>query len=242
MSVILITGSSRGIGAEIARQAAKAGYAVAINYNKSKESAEALVVELKNVCAVKAYKADVSQAAEAEVLVKAVKADFGRIDVLVNNAGIAQSKLFTDVTEGDIDAMLGVNLKGVMTCTKAVLPHMISAKRGSIVNISSIWGQEGASCEVVYSAAKAGVIGFTKALSKEVGLSGIRVNCVAAGCIDTEMNACYTADELKDFAADNTSLGRIGTPAEVAAAVLFLASDAASYITGQVLGVNGGTV
>ena len=166
---------------------------------------------------------------------------FGSIDVLINNAGVASQGLFTDISEIEWSEIMDVNLNGVYNVTQAVLPYMIRQKSGSIINISSMWGQVGASCEVAYSAAKAGVIGMTKALAKEVGPSGIRVNCIAPGLIETGMNSELT---LEDVAAivDETPIGRIGSTNDVASSALFLASDDSSFITGQVLGVNGGYI
>ena len=166
---------------------------------------------------------------------------FGPVEVLVNNAGIAQQALFTDVSEAEWDRMFAVNVKGMFHCTQGVLGNMISQKRGKIVNISSMWGQIGASCEVSYSAAKAAVIGLTKALAKEMGPSGIQVNCVAPGVIDTEMNAALDAS-TRAMLAEETPLGVLGTAEDVARAIVFLASPQADFITGQVLGVNGGFV
>ena len=165
----------------------------------------------------------------------------GPVDVLVNNAGIAQQKLFTDVTEEDWRRVFAVDVDGVFRCCQCALPHMIHEKAGSIVNISSMWGQVGASCEVAYSAAKAAVIGLTKALAQELGPSHIRVNCVCPGVIDTEMNAALGADTM-DALREETPLGRIGAPEDVAAAVSFLAGEESSFVTGQILGVNGGFV
>ena len=167
--------------------------------------------------------------------------EYGFIDTLVNNAGIAQQKLFTDLTDEDWQAMIDVNLGGTFRTCRAALPEMIRQKRGTIINISSMWGQVGASCEVAYSAAKAGVIGLTKALAKEVAPSGITVNCIAPGAIRTPMLDCFTEEDLAAL-AEETPVGRIGTPEDVAAACVFLASDGARFITGQVLGVNGGFV
>ena len=162
----------------------------------------------------------------------------GPVDVLVNNAGIAQQKLFTDITEDDWRRMFAVDVDGVFRCCQCALPHMIHEKSGCIINIASIWGEIGASCEVHYSAAKAAVIGLTKALAKELGPSHIRVNCVSPGVIDTEMNAMFDEETMRDL-CESTPLGRIGSPEDIAAAVSFLASDAASFITGQTLSVNG---
>ena len=187
------------------------------------------------------FRADVADAASVNDMIRAVINKFGKIDVLVNNAGIAEQRLFTDITSEAWDRMISVNLTGVFNCIKAVLPGMISRKSGKIVNVSSIWGITGASCEVHYSAAKAAVIGLTKALAKEVGPSNIQVNCVAPGVIDTEMNASLTeADRMA--ITEETPLGRIGTAEEVASAILYLASPKAGFITGQVLSPNGGVV
>ena len=208
---VVITGASRGIGSECARLFAKKGYNVAINYNNSETKAKALCDELNsqgfNAVAIKA---DVSVSSQAKELIDKTIEIFGSVDVLVNNAGIGEQRLITDVTDEIWDRMIGVNLNGVFYCTRQALPHMINKKSGRIINISSIWGICGASCEVHYSAAKAGVIGFTKALAKEVGLSGITVNCVAPGVIETEMNKALSEDDLASL-RDETPVGRLGT-------------------------------
>ena len=236
MRNVLITGSSRGIGAETARLFAKKGYHVCINYNRSENAALALLDELKNY-SVQAVKADVSKPDE----VKKMFAEISGIDILVNNAGIAQTKLFTDITNDDWNNMIASNLSSAFYCCRAALPYMIRQRFGRIINISSMWGQVGGSCEVHYSAAKAGIIGLTKALAMEEGLSGITVNCIAPGVIKTDMTSNLSED---DFIAlkDETPTNSIGTPFDIARTVLFLASDNSSFITGQVLGVNGGFV
>ncbi len=236
MKKVLITGSSRGIGAETARLFAKKGCHVYINYNKSEKSALALLDELKNY-SVELVKADVSKSDE----VKRMFSEISGIDILVNNAGIAQTKLFTDITDDDWNNMISSNLSSAFFCCREALPYMIRQHFGRIINISSMWGQVGGSCEVHYSAAKAGIIGLTKALAMEEGLSGITVNCIAPGVIKTDMTSNLSED---DFTAlkDETPTNSIGTPFDVARTVLFLASDNSSFITGQVLGVNGGFV
>ncbi len=237
---VLITGASRGIGKAIAQLFAANGYRVAINYHQSHKEAFALVEELsaQNQTAF-AVHADVSDSQQVCDMVGQVVDQFGSIDVLINNAGIAQQKLFTDLTEADWNRMFDVNVKGVFHCCQAVLPQMITAKQGKIINIASIWGICGASCEVHYSAAKAAVIGFTKALAKEVGPSNIQVNCIAPGVIQTGMNTYLSEDELKEIISQ-IPLQRLGQPNEIAAACLFFASDQADYITGQVISPNGG--
>ncbi|HHZ19829.1 MAG TPA: SDR family oxidoreductase [Firmicutes bacterium] len=237
---VLVTGASRGIGREIATLFAESGYNVAINYHSSEEAAEDLYRRLlaKN-CSVLKVRADVSDKTQVDKMLDLVYDRFGNIDVLVNNAGVAQQKLLLDLTGEEWDRMFAVNVKGIFHCCQGVLPRMIQSKRGKIINISSIWGLTGASCEVHYSAAKAAVIGFTKALAKEVGPSNIQVNCVAPGVIQTEMNAhldTATIEELKN----DTPLGVLGAPRDVAELVLFLASDKADFITGQVISPNGG--
>ena len=239
---VVITGASRGIGRECARLFAQKGYNVVINYNNSEEKAKSLCDELNSqgLSAV-AVKADVSNSSQAKELIDKTIETFGSVDVLVNNAGIGEQRLITDVTDEIWDKMIGVNLNGVFYCTRQALPHMINKKSGRIINISSIWGICGASCEVHYSAAKAGVIGFTKALAKEVGLSGITVNCVAPGVIETEMNKTLSEDDLAVL-CDETPVGRLGTVTDIANMVLFLAEDTGSFITGQVISPNGGFV
>ena len=229
----LVTGGSQGIGAAVCRRLAAQGCRVVINYRSHKEAAEQLAAELNGL----AVQADVADRSQCEALFAAA----GNVDVLVNNAGIAQQKLFTDITETDWRQMFAVDVDGVYRCCQLALPYMIHIKSGCIINISSMWGQVGGSCEVHYSAAKAAVIGLTRALAKEVGPSGIRVNCIAPGVIDTAMNAQHGAEVLRALAED-TPLERLGTPEDVAAAAAFLASPDASFLTGQVLGVNGGMI
>ena len=234
MKNVLITGASHGIGAECARLFVKNGYTVYINYNQSE--AEALALENELGCV--AIKADVSNASEVEAMANSIN-EYGGIDVLINNAGISEQKMLQDITEADWDKMFAINAKGPFLVTKACLPCMLRKKQGKIINISSVWGVEGGSCEVHYSASKAAVIGFTKALSKELGPSGICVNCIAPGIIDTKMNNHLSVDEKQAF-CEGTALGRMGTPLDIAKTALFLASDGADYITGQIIGVNGG--
>lgn len=230
MRNVLVTGASRGIGAAIAREFSKNGDKVFINYNTSREKAENLAKEI-NGTAVWADVAD--HDAVKEMLQKT-----GDIDVLVNNAGFAQFSMFDALSDEDWHRMIDVTLSGAFYCTRGVLPHMIHQKQGSIINISSIWGVTGASCEVAYSTAKAGLIGMTKALAKEVGPSGIRVNCIAPGVIDTDMNSILAPDTVAQL-IEEIPLGRIGTPEDIAKAVLFLA-EPNSFITGHVLNINGG--
>ena len=185
--------------------------------------------------------ADVSQKSDVELMFSQIQNEFGGVDILVNNAGIAQAKLFTDITEEEWDKMFSVNVKGIFNCTKAALPYMIHKKSGKIINISSIWGITGASCEVHYSASKAAVIGLTKALAKELGPSGITVNCVAPGVVETDMCALLSPEDISAL-KDETPLGCIGTPDDIAKTVLFLASGGGDFLTGQVISPNGGMV
>lgn len=244
MQTVIITGASRGIGAATARIFVQHGYAAALNYLHGEDAVQKLRQELVAMHTVPQdalipIRADVSDPAQAEALIATAVRELGAPDVLVNNAGIAQQKLFTDITWEEFRRMMDTHAGGVFSCCKAALPHMIRRKRGAVVNVSSMWGVCGASCEVHYSAAKAAVIGMTRALAKEVGPSGITVNCVAPGVIDTDMNAGLTVDTL-DALRDGTPLCRIGTAAEVARVIYFLASADASFVTGQVLGVDGG--
>ena len=234
---IIITGGSRGIGAACVRAFARRGDSVAFIYRSSDGRAAAIAEETGAV----AVKGDVSDAAFAKQATEAAVAALGGVDVLVNCAGVAEFALFQDITEEMWRRMIETDLGGTYRTTRDVLPHMISQKFGRIVNVASMWGETGASCEVHYSAAKAGVIGLTKALAKEVAPSGITVNCVSPGAIDTEMNAALGEDTLCAI-AEETPVGRLGTADEVAAAVVFLASEDAGFITGQILGVNGGYV
>lgn len=242
MRNVLITGASRGIGAETARLFAENGDNVFINYNHSEKSALALYNELKEKgYSVNTIKADVSVSEEVGKMFDEIETLCGGIDVLVNNAGIAQTKLFTDITDDDWNRMVGINLNGVFYCCRRAIPYMVHNHFGRIVNISSMWGQVGGSCEVHYSAVKAAVIGLTKGLAMEEGLSGITVNCIAPGVIKTDMTSNLSEDDFNAL-KDETPTGTLGTPYDVARAVLFLASDNSSFITGQVLGVNGGFV
>ncbi len=239
---VIITGGSKGIGAATAILFARKGYNVVIGYNESYQSANLLTRSLVSQgYPVMAMKANVTNKLETELLIKETVYKLGTVDVLVNNAGVSVTGLITDTDEFDSDKVFDVNLKGVYNCCRAVTPTMVNKKSGKIINISSMWGQVGASCEVAYSASKAGVIGLTKALAKELSPSGINVNCIAPGLIETTMNSNISVEDLNDF-VESIPLGRMGSPDEIAAAVYFLASDDADYITGQVLGINGGYV
>ncbi len=237
---VLITGASRGIGRETARKFALEGANVAVNYCKSADDAAAFCAELRrqgyNVLPVQA---DVSDRAQVQQMFAVIERQLGSVDILVNNAGISQQKLFTDITDDEWQHMLAVNLNGAFYCCQAVLPGMIRKKAGKIINISSVWGISGASCEVHYTVSKAALIGLTKALAKEMGPSGIQVNCVAPGVIDTDMNRCYDAETMRSL-AEETPLGVIGRAVDIAETILFLASEKADFITGQVVSPNGG--
>jgi 3-oxoacyl-[acyl-carrier protein] reductase len=239
---VVITGASRGIGAATARAFAQTGARVAVCYRYQCAQATALCEAITQQGGTAApFEVDVASELSVGRMYQSVCDTLGEPNILINNAGIAQQKLFTQLTEGDWDEMMDITAKGAFLCSRSVLPAMIRKKWGRIVNVSSMWGQVGASCEVHYSAAKAAVIGLTKALAQEEGLSGITVNCVAPGAIETDMLASFSAED-KATLAQNTPLGRLGTPEDVAQAIVFLASEEAAFITGQVLGVNGGFV
>ncbi len=234
--IVLVTGASRGIGREIAKGLAQKGYRVIANYNKSREEAEKLQQENENI---EIYKADVSKREEVSKMVQEVIKKYGKIDILINNAGISQEKLFTDVTDEDWNTMINNNLYSVFCVTQEVLPNMISRKQGCIINISSIWGMVGASCETIYSVAKAGIDGMTKSLAKELGPSNIRINSIAPGCIDTDMNKNLTEQEIQELEQE-IPLGKIGKTIDIAKCVNWLIED--EYTTGQVISINGGWV
>ncbi|MDR1003241.1 MAG: 3-oxoacyl-ACP reductase FabG [Oscillospiraceae bacterium] len=238
--VALVTGASGAIGGAIARRLANDGMCVAVCYNSGENAANTLCKSIVQGGGVaEPFLADISDSKQVSAMVLAVGDRFGDIDILINNAGIAQQILFTDITDEQWDKMIATNLSGAFYCTRAVLPQMLRNHSGVIINISSIWGISGASCEVHYSAAKAGLIGMTKALAKEVGPSGIRVNCVAPGVIASPMTDCL-GEETMSALRDETPLGEIGTPEDVAHCVGFLCTDGAKFITGQVISPNGG--
>ena len=240
--VAFVTGSSRGIGRAIARELAREGYAVGINYIQAHDKAAELVAELTGQgCRAMAVQADVADRAAITGAIRKVEEAFGPVTLLVNNAGIAEQHLFQDVTDEFWHRVIGVNLHGAFHTIQAVLPNMIREKSGCIINISSIWGQRGASCEVTYSSTKAALIGMTRSLAMEVAPSGIRVNCVAPGVINTDMVQVLGEEVLQQL-AEETPLRRLGTPEDIAAAVAFLADDRASFITGQVLTSDGGFI
>ncbi|MFV0497042.1 MAG: elongation factor P 5-aminopentanone reductase [Candidatus Fimivivens sp.] len=235
---VLITGGSRGIGAQAVKTFYHNGYNVAFCYQNADHAAHQLAAALPGVMPIKVNLADAHQ---IETMAQQVLATFGNVDVLVLNAGVSLQKLLPDTTCEEWDNLFAINLRAMFLCCREILPTMIAKKSGTIVTVSSMWGQCGASCEVAYSASKAGVIGFTKALAKEVGPSNIRVNCVAPGVIATDMNAALSLTDISDL-KEETPLGCIGTAEQVAQAIFALASPDAAFITGQILGINGGLV
>ncbi|MBE6020573.1 MAG: SDR family oxidoreductase [Firmicutes bacterium] len=240
--VAVVSGGSRGIGASICRTLAKQGYTVLINYRVNKEKAEALAEELKSQgWNAEPCQCDVRDENAVTELFSYIIGKYGKVDVLVNNAGIAHYGLITDVSTEEWDLVFDTNIKGMFLMCREALKNMVSNKYGRIVNISSMWGVCGASCETVYSASKAAVIGLTKAIAQEVGPSGITVNCVAPGAVQTDMMKELSEDTVK-MLEEETPLGRVGTPEDIAEAVAFLVSDKASFITGAVLNANGGMV
>lgn len=240
MSHVLITGGSRGIGRACALAFASAGWEVSLGYVQNRQAAEETVRRIRQAGGQAAcYQADVGDSSQTNRMFDQAEQTFGPAEALVCSAGLAWQGLLTDMTDDQWRRLTAADLDGVFYCCRRVLPAMIRRKAGAIVTISSMWGLTGASCEAAYSAAKAGVVGLTKALAKEVGPSGVRVNCVAPGVIDTQMNGGLTPQDLEELAAQ-TPLCRIGAPEEAAQAVLFLCSPASSFITGQVLAVDGG--
>ena len=236
--VILVTGGSRGIGAGIVKLLATNGYRVVLNYNKSEELAKKIKQELKEKnIEIDIIKADVSEKLEVKRMIDFIIGKYNRLDVLINNAGIAQEKLFLDIEDEEWEKINSVNLNSVYYCTKYALPHMLSKKEGCIINISSIWGVTGGACEVAYSTTKAAINGFTKALAKEMGPSNIRVNCIAPGIIDTDMNNNLNKREIKDL-EEEIPLNKIGKPNDIAKCIKWLIED--EYTTGQIININGG--
>ena len=238
----LVTGASRGIGRAVAAVLAREGWAVCVNYLERRDAAESLVRELRaQGRAAMAFQADIADRESADACVRAASEELGPVELLVNNAGISRQGLFQDLDDAAWDRLLAVNLTGPRNAALAGLPHMLSEKRGCIVNISSMWGLRGASCEAAYAATKAGVIGLTRSLALELAPSGIRVNCVAPGCVETDM-VRVLGEDTRRMLAEETPLGRLGRPEDVAEAVAFLASEKAAFITGQVLAADGGFV
>ncbi len=240
--VALVTGAARGIGAAIAKRLAKDGYAVALNYNKSREKAEALAASIREMEGkAVAVQADVAEGRQVELMFAKIREELGEVDLLVCNAGIAGQAQIQDLTEERWHEFFAVNVDGCFHSIQCALPYMLKEHKGCIITISSIWGLRGASCESAYSATKAAIIGLSRSLANELAPTGIRVNCLAPGVIDTEMMEEFSLEE-KEALAEETPLGRLGKPEDIAEAVSFLASDAASFITGQVLTCDGGFI
>lgn len=238
--IAIVTGASRGIGREIAKTLAGEGIQVVANYNNSEQKALELKKELENAnINIDIFKADVSKREEAKALVEYALKKYGKIDILINNAGIAEFKEFTQLTDSDWNRMLNINLNSVFIMSQEVLKNMIQNKQGCIINISSIWGIVGSSCEVHYSTAKAGINGMTKALAKELGPSNIRVNAIAPGIIETEMNNDMSKEDIETIRTQ-TPLEKTGTPQDIAKCVKWLVDD--TFTTGQIISVNGGWV
>lgn len=240
--IALVTGASRGIGAAAAVELAKAGFGVAVNYKSNTAAAERVVKEITALGGrAMMFRADISDPRQIEEMFSQIEKEMGEVTVLINNAGVSHIGLLQDMSFDEIKSHAEINLLGAIYASKRAVPGMVRRHSGVIVNLSSMWGEVGASCEVVYSACKAGIIGFTKALAKELGPSGIRVNCVSPGVIDTEMNAELT-DETICSLCEETPLLRIGKPEDVGRMIAFLCSEDASFITGQVVSVNGGII
>ncbi len=238
--VAIVTGASRGIGREIAKRLAKKGIKVVANYNQSEIEAIKLQEELKlESIDIDIFKADMTKRKEGHDLIKFAIEKYGKVDILINNAGIAEYKMFVDETDEDWNKVINSNLYSAFMMCQEVIPNMVHNKNGCIINISSIWGMVGSSLEVLYSVSKAGVDGLTKGLAKELGPSNIRVNSIAPGAIDTDMNKNLTEEELKEL-QDVTPLGKIGTPVDIAKCVEWLIDD--NFTTGQVISPNGGWV
>ena len=234
-NIILISGASRGIGRQIAIDLSQTGYTVIANYNKSEQSAK----ELQTKFNIDTFQADISKGTEIKQLTDYVLKKYGKIDVLINNAGISQTKLFTDITDEDWNKMINTNLYSAFKLTQKCLPNMIHNKSGSIINISSMWGQVGASCESLYSITKAGIDAMTKSLAKELGPSGIRVNSIAPGFIDTDMNKCYSKEDVQGIISESP-LEKIGQPSDISKCIKWLIED--QFTTGQIISINGGLV
>lgn len=238
MKTVLVTGGSRGIGKSIVQKFAENGYNVILNYSKSEEAAYRLSEKYNNV---KIFKADISNKKQVQEMIDYATSEFKKIDILINNAGISSTGLLQDLSEEELNRIFSVNVNGTFFCTQSVLPQMIARHEGKIINISSVWGLVGASNEVAYSASKAAIIGFTKALAKEVGPSNIHVNCIAPGIVMTDMVSDYTVEEFDDIRSQ-IPLERIGSTEDISNLAYFLASDEADYITGQIISPNGGWV
>ncbi len=242
MKIALITGASSGIGRETARLFAKNGYFVLAHYSKNKEGVDSLIRELEKegvLGTLFGVQADFNDAREIDKMFVEIEKSFKHIDVLVNNAGVGLYKLITDTSEREWEGLFNVNIKSTYYLTNLTLKKMLERKRGKIINVSSIWGKAGASMEVAYSASKSAIIGYTKALAKEVAPSGINVNCVCPGVIDTKMNSRFSEEEILEL-KNATPLGRLGKPCEISELIYFLASEKADFITGQIITVDGG--
>lgn len=239
MKTVVVTGASKGIGRAVAKEFANNGYNVVICYNNSVSDAQQLLNEISQTTRAIAVKVDVSNEDDVKNMVEITKKTFGNIDVLVNCAGVSDTRLLIDSTKDDYDFVFDTNMRGTYNTCKLVGREMLSNQSGKIINISSIWGLRGGSCESVYSASKGAIIAFTKALAKELGPNGINVNVVAPGFIQTDMTKNVT-EEIRQEIMDNSALGRLGTPEDVAGVVSFLASEKSEFITGQVISVDGG--
>ena len=240
--VALVTGASRGIGKEIALQLAKSGASVIVNYSKDDNGAELTLAEIiANDGYGKLSKGDISSFETCKNIIDDIIKNFGKIDIIINNAGISKIGLFMDSSCQEINNLIGINMLGAMYLSKFALPHMISKGDGNIINISSMWGEVGASCEVMYSTSKGGINLFTKSLAKEVAPMGIRVNAIAPGVIDTEMNSFLEDDDVRQL-EEEIPAGRFGKTSEIAKAVLFLCNDECKYLTGQIIRIDGGLI